>query len=306
MSQPSPSLTPNSGDRTPITAADLRGVLVPLVTPFTKAGQIDQGSLLELIRWLLAEGVHGLVLAGTTGESPTVTWSEVEILLPAVEACVGGRVPLLVGTGTNDTAESVMRTRRARDLGADGAFVVCPYYSRPAAAGVIAHYQAVAAVGLPVVAYHIPYRTGLTLDRPALRAILAIPGVIGLKESSGGLDNVAALSDATASILCGEDALFLPALTVGARGGIVASANLLPRTFVDVYEAAVAGDLTRAQALFARARALIELLFAEPSPAPLKWALARRHRIDCPVTRLPMVPISAALAARLEAALGLE
>jgi 4-hydroxy-tetrahydrodipicolinate synthase len=291
-------------ERRPLTPSHLEGVFVPLVTPFTETGALDEPSLLALARWLLAEGVHGFVLAGTTGESPTLRWSEVERLLPALLSCVAGRVPVLVGTGTNATAESVERTARARDLGADGAFAVCPYYNRPSPAGVLAHYRAIAAVGLPTVAYHIPYRTGLTLDRAVLQEILAIPGIVGLKESSGGVELTAALAAPDGpAILCGEDHLFDAALAAGARGGILASANLLPRSFVEIHDLHRAGERRRAQAAAARTRPLVELLFAEPNPAPLKWALARQGRIAGATLRLPMAPISDRLAGALAAAL---
>jgi 4-hydroxy-tetrahydrodipicolinate synthase len=289
-----------------LTAGQLRGVIVPLVTPFTSAGHVDEPALIQLAQGLIAAGVHGLVLAGTTGESPTVRWPEIEAVLPGLIAAIDGRVPLLVGTGTNDTAESVERTRRAKELGADAAFAVTPYYSRPGPAGVLAHYRAIAEVGLPVVAYHIPYRTGLTLDMATLAALLAIPGIVGLKDSSGSVANLAQLAARTRhfgpALLCGEDALFLDALTAGAHGGIVASANLLPRVFVEVYAAFQANDGSAA-AKFAPARPVVELLFAEPSPAPLKWALHYNGRLPTPHLRLPLTPVSDALAARLVNAL---
>jgi 4-hydroxy-tetrahydrodipicolinate synthase len=284
---------------------DLRGVIVPLVTPFAEDGRIDEPSFVSLVEWLLAEGVHGFVLNGTTGESPTVRWPEVERLLRRLTATVRGRVPVLVGTGTYDTAESVERTTRAAELGADGAFAVVPYYSRPTPAGVIEHFRRIAAVGLPTVAYNIPYRTGLALDLPTLRAILSIAGVVGCKESSGGLANIAALAELRGPpLLCGEDALFLPALTVGARGGILAAANLAPRAFVAVHRGFEAGDANAARAAFTPLRALIEALFAESNPAPVKWALARRRVIASATLRLPLVPISPPLAERLGALLG--
>jgi 4-hydroxy-tetrahydrodipicolinate synthase len=281
---------------------DLRGVIVPLVTPFTDDGAVDQRSFVALVEWLLSERVHGFVLNGTTGESPTVHWGEVEALLRRLTATVRGQVPVLVGTGTYDTAESVERTTRARALGADGAFAVVPYYSRPAPAGVIEHYRRIAAAGLPVVAYNIPYRTGLTLGVPTLRAILELPGVVGIKESSGGVGNVAALAERGA-VLCGEDHLFLPALAVGAAGGILASANVAPAAFVEIHELFTTNRLAEARARVGAVSRLVDRLFAEPNPAPVKWALSHRGRIASGTLRLPMVPISAALAGELAAAL---
>jgi 4-hydroxy-tetrahydrodipicolinate synthase len=304
MSTTSPSESARPTPTRPtLTTRDLRGVFVPIVTPFTAAGQIDLGSLARLASWLIDEGVHGLVLAGTTGESPTVHWPEIERLLPALRDVTRGRVPVLVGTGTYDTAESVERTRRAQALGADGALAVVPYYSRPAPAGVVEHFRRIAAVGLPTVAYNIPYRTGLTLDLATLAAILALPGVIGIKESSGGTTNIAALAHHAGGVMCGEDQLFLDALRVGGTGGIPAAANLVPRAFVDTHDAFVDGRPQDAAAIFHRVRPIIAALFAEPNPAPLKWALAQQGHIDDATLRLPQVPISPALAAELRSLL---
>ena len=295
---------PTAPSRAPsLTARDLGGVIVPIVTPFTPQGELDEPSFAALAAWQLEEGVHGFVLAGTTGESPTLRWPEVERLLGVLRGVVRGRVPILVGTGTYDTAESVERTKRARALGADAAFAVVPYYSRPAPAGVIEHFRRIVAVGLPTVAYNIPYRTGLALDLATLRALLALPGVIGLKESSGDLANLAALAaDASRvppSLMCGEDALFLGALEAGASGAILAAANLVPRPFVDAHRAFADGRPLAARAAFGRVLPLVQALFAEPNPAPVKWALAQQNRIASATLRLPQVPISEALQARL-------
>jgi 4-hydroxy-tetrahydrodipicolinate synthase len=273
------------------------GIIVPLVTPFTGAGAPDERSFAELADQLITDGVAALLLAGTTGESPTLRWTEVERLLEVLRAVVRGRVPILVGTGTNDTAESVERTRRARELGADFAFAVTPYYSRPAPAGVLEHYRRLGAV-MPTVAYHIPYRTALTLDVATLRSLLALPGIVAMKESSGSLANFTALAG-QARLYCGDDALFLAALEAGAAGGILATANVIPRELVAVHRAVRDGQPLAARSTFARVRPLMEALFAEPNPAPLKWVLARRGRIACPALRLPQVPITASLEARL-------
>jgi 4-hydroxy-tetrahydrodipicolinate synthase len=286
-----------------VTTRDLHGVFVPIVTPFTATGQIDLASFARLGRWLVDQGVHGLVLNGTTGESPTVHWPEVEQLLAVLRDVVRGRIPVLVGSGTYDTAESVERTRRAQALGADAAFAVVPYYSRPAPAGVIEHFRRIAAVGLPTVVYNIPYRTGLTLDLPTLEAILALPGVIGIKESSGNTTNIAALARHAGGVMCGEDLLFLDALQAGGAGGIAAAANLVPRAFVDTHAAFVDRRPDDAAAIFARIRPIITALFAEPNPAPLKWALAQQGHIADATLRLPQVPISEPLAAQLRSLL---
>jgi 4-hydroxy-tetrahydrodipicolinate synthase len=279
---------------------NLHGVIVPLVTPFLASGALDERSFDALVEELLGCGVHGLVLNGTTGESSTVRWDEVERLARRLVARVDGRAPIVIGCGTSDTAESIAHAARARDLGADAALVVVPYYSRPAPAGVIAHFAAVARAGLPLVAYHIPYRTGLALDPATLSAILDLPGVIGIKESSGGLAHTAALvRRGDRAILCGDDALFLASLATGAQGGILASGNVCAAPLVAAYEAARAGRLNDARLAFSQVLPLIELLFAEPNPTALKWVLARRGLIATDQVRLPHVGISDALATRL-------
>lgn len=283
------------------------GVIVPLVTPFTPAGDVDQLSLDRLVDWLVVAGVHGLVVNATTGESPTLEWAEVERITARLLSRVGGVCPILIGTGSANTAESVEKTRRARALGAAGALVVVPYYSRPAPAGVVAHYRAIAEIGLPVVAYNIPYRTGLNLDRDTLGAILNLPGVVGIKESSGGIANTAALAGRSGkSMLCGDDALFVASLAHGAAGGILATANLFPRELLAVHEAARADRFTEARRIFGEILPLIELLYAEPNPSPLKWALQQRGLIDSAAVRLPLVPISDGLDQRLRAGLGIS
>jgi 4-hydroxy-tetrahydrodipicolinate synthase len=285
-------------------SSNLCGVIVPLVTPFTAAGELDLRSWDRLTDSLIDAGVDGLVVGATTGESPTLKWPEVELLSTRLLSRAGQQIAILVGTGSASTAESIERTRRARALGAAGALVVVPYYSRPAPAGVLAHYRAIAGVGLPVVAYNIPYRTGLHLDRDTLGAILDIPGVAGIKESSGGIANTAALAGRSGtSWLCGDDALLLASLVHGAQGGILAAANLCPRELIAVYRAAQADRFAEARRLFLAISPLLELLYAEPNPSPLKWALQRRGLIDSATVRLPLAPISDVLAQRLGAAL---
>lgn len=295
-------------------APRLRGVIAALVTPFHSDGTLDLASFDAQVAHVLAGGVHAVVLNGTTGESPTVRWQEVETLLPRLRGAVaesGREVPIIVGTGTADTAESCDRTARARLGGADAALAVTPYYSRPSAAGVLAHYEALAAVGLPLVAYHIPSRTGLALTAGELLAVLRVPGVVALKESSGNVSMTLALTSGMKelapalrpSLLCGDDALFLPALAAGASGGLLASASLVPRELVRLFEAHVAGKNELALARAARLAPLLAGLYREPNPAPLKAALAARGVIATSHLRLPLVTASAGLTADLVSAL---
>lgn len=284
-------------------AEKLKGVIVPVIAPFTGTGKLDEASFRNIIRRLLERKAHGIVVNGTTGESPTVSWREASRLaeIALEERGDGCATPILIGTGSNDTAEAVRLTKRARTIGADGALVVTPYYNRPSAQGVCEHYRRVADVGLPVVAYHIPYRTGLELNPDELAAVLEIDGVAGIKESSGGIRNLIELGGRTdKALLCGDDPYFFAALCCGASGGMLASANIGTERFVRVYESYAKGQLARAKEAFDELSPLIRLLFAEPNPAPLKWFMAQTGQIRSDALRLPLTPISDELRRRLE------
>lgn len=283
---------------------DLQGIYVPVITPFLPDGTLDMRSYRAHVKKLLAHGIQGVVVNGTTGESPTVSWEEVTALTEEIRALMreqGTSVPIVVGTGTNDTAATVSRTEMAARLGADGVLVVVPYYSRPSQEGIIAHFRQVAQVGIPVIAYEIPARTGVRLTVDTARTILDIHGVIGMKDSSGGTELVTALTRLTDKpVLCGEDACLFDALRAGAAGGMTASANVYTDSFCEVYRLAASGWLEDAGAAFARLLPLIRLLFQEPNPSPLKWLLARQGVIASDAVRLPLTPITSGLADVLE------
>lgn len=285
-------------------AEQLRGIHVPVITPFQSNGDLDLPSYRTYLSELFKHRIHGIVIGGTTGESPTITWEEVERLYVETKRVMTEQhiaLPITVGTGTNDTASTVRKTEQALAWGADAVLIVAPYYNRPAPAGIIEHYRRAAEVGIPVIAYNIPYRTGVELSIDTLRSILAIPNVIGLKDSSGGIRQLIELSRAqTKPVLCGEDLYFYAALCVGARGGIVASSSVAAEEFVQVYEAYQAGRIDEARAAFNRLLPLIELLYREPNPAPIKWLLEYRGIIQSGTLRLPMTEISAELMKSLQ------
>jgi|GEM_PF-638314 len=219
-----------------------------------------------------------------------------------IAGAAGRRVPIVVGTGTNDTAETVRRTARAAELGADAALVVTPYYNRPSPAGVVAHFRRVAEVGLPVIVYEIPHRTGLALPLDTIREILELDGVIGIKDSTAGVQLVTELSRlGSKPVLCGEDRQWFAALCCGAAGGMLASANVRTARFAGLYRSFAAGRTAEAKRAFDELLPLIRLLFAEPNPGPLKWLLAREGIIGSDAMRLPMTGISAPLQAELAA-----
>ncbi|QHT58827.1 4-hydroxy-tetrahydrodipicolinate synthase [Paenibacillus lycopersici] len=284
-------------------AAELQGIFVPAATPFTQDGALDEASFDRYVRHLLAHDIQGIVINGTTGESPTAAWEEVERLVTrarAVMAETGHALPIIVGTGTNDTRTTVRRTELARRLGADAALVVVPYYSKPSQAGIVEHFRRASETGLPVIAYEVPSRTGVRLQPDTAASILALDGVIGLKDSSGGTELLEALAARTGKpVLCGEDADFLAMLRLGAAGGMLASANVRTDAFVRVYRQIRGGSAEQAERTFGALLPLIRLLFEESNPAPLKWLLAAQGIIASDTLRLPLMPVSPALQAKL-------
>jgi len=283
---------------------DLRGVYVPVVTPFLANGELDPVSYENYLNRLLEHDIQGIVVNGTTGESPTVSWEEVRELvrLSRIGAeNANKRVPIIVGTGTNDTATTVKRTEMAGLLGADAVLVSTPYYNRPSQEGIIEHYRMAAKTGVPVIAYEIPSRTGVRLTVDSVRRILELDGVIGLKDSSGGIELISELTRLGAKpVLCGEDIYYHAMLSQGATGGILASANVRTSEFVEVCRLAGQGDILSAKKVFDQLVPLIRALYRESNPSPLKWLLARQGAISSDTVRLPMTTITQGLRAELE------
>lgn len=288
---------------------DLRGIMVPVVTPFSPDESLDISSYEHYITNLLARDIQGLIINGTTGEAPTVSWEEVRELVQLtkiVMARIGKIIPIIVGTGTNDTRSTVHRTELAGELGADAALVVVPYYSRPSQEGIFEHFRRAAQTGLPIISYEVPYRTGVRLSANTADAILALDGVIGMKDSSGGTELFSALKRLGVSkpILCGDDANFHMMLTQGAAGGILASANVRTELFLETYRQFRDGKRDQAENAFHSLAPLINLLFREPNPAPLKWLLSHQSTLASDTLRLPLMPISGELRQQLSDELG--
>ncbi|WP_010501750.1 4-hydroxy-tetrahydrodipicolinate synthase [Paenibacillus elgii] len=285
-----------------LTQEQLTGVYVPIVTPFDSSGAVDLTSFERHVRWLADRGIHGLVVNGTTGESPTVAWEEVEALVKTAKNAVGGKLPVIVGTGTNDTASTVKRTELAGRLGADAVLVVVPYYNRPSQEGIAAHFRKAAEVGIPVIAYDNPSRTGVGLTAQTAEAVLELDGVIGLKDSSGGIQLLTELSRLSSKpVLCGDDSYAYAMLCCGAKGGILTASNVVPEALVEMHRQFAEGDSNGAKQTFEGLLPLIRLLFKESNPAPVKWILAHRGIIASEALRLPMTSISTKLGQELEA-----
>ncbi|MCI0651038.1 MAG: 4-hydroxy-tetrahydrodipicolinate synthase [Planctomycetes bacterium] len=280
----------------------LEGVFTALVTPFRDGG-VDWKALGELIEAQINEGIHGLVPCGTTGESPTLTPEEHEQVVAFAVERTNGRVPVLAGTGSNSTAEAVRYTRHARAAGADAALIVLPYYNRPTPEGIIEHFKALAAEGLPLVIYNIPARTGVNLTVESYRSLAEIPGVVATKEASGSLTLVESiLADGKLKVFSGDDALALPLMCLGAHGVISVASNVAPRAMVDLYDYIAEGKLVRARERHRRLTPLFHALFVETNPVPVKAALAALGRIE-EIVRLPLVPLRDASRQVLERAL---
>jgi 4-hydroxy-tetrahydrodipicolinate synthase len=280
--------------------ADFFGVSVPLITPFQPDGSLDLPSFRALVRKMLAAGVHGLVVNATTGEAPTLHWEEAEQLTALALEEAKGRARVILGTGSNDTASTVEQTRRAMALGVDAAMVVVPYYNRPSQAGIAAHFAQVTAVGLPIIVYNIPYRTGVAMEAATFRKVMTLPNVVGLKESTGGLGNTLDLATwCDRALLCGEDALYFPSLACGGQGGILAAAHFHTTEYVRIYQEVQAGEFVAARQRFLKLLPEIKLMFEESNPGPLKWLLAREGTIAHATQRLPLAEISDGLKERL-------
>jgi 4-hydroxy-tetrahydrodipicolinate synthase len=271
-----------------------QGSFVALITPF-RAARIDESALRALVEFQIANGTHGLIPCGTTGESPSLTANEWERVAEIVLTQAAGRVPVLVGTGTNNTDVTIERTRRARDLGADGALVVTPYYNRPTQEGLYQHFAAIAsAVDLPLMLYNVPGRTGANLLPETVARLSRLPSIVALKEASGSVEQASQMVAAVGSnltVLSGDDALTLPMMSVGARGVVSVVANVAPRPVATLVDAMLAGDLSRARVLHHQLADLTRALFIETNPIPVK-AVASWLGLCTAELRLPLVPLS--------------
>jgi 4-hydroxy-tetrahydrodipicolinate synthase len=275
----------------------LDGLYVPLITPFTADGELARAALERLAREMLDAGAAGLVALGTTGEPATLSGAERrDVMDICASACRARGATLIAGAGSNDTAGSA---RALAELAAwpevSAALTVVPYYTRPSPQGVLAHYAWLAAGSpVPLVVYNIPYRTGVSLGWRTLRALAAVPGVIGMKHAVGGIDadTITFLADVPEgfAVLGGDDAFISPLLALGAAGGILAAAHVRTGEFAALVAAWRAGDVARARALGNRLVPLATALFAEPNPAVIKGVLHAQGRIPSPAVRLPLLP----------------
>lgn len=282
------------------------GSIPALVTPF-RDGALDMQAFARLVDWQIKEGTSALVPCGTTGESPTLSFDEHYRIIDACIEAAAGRVPVIAGCGSNDTATAIRHMRHAQAAGASAALIVAPYYNRPTQEGMLAHFRALAdASDLPIVVYNVPGRTVADISAETMCKLAEIPTIIATKDASGDLARVTMHRAGAGADFCqlsGNDDLWLPHAVLGGVGCISVTANVAPRLCADFAAACAAGDWARALVLHDRLFPLHKAMFTDASPAPVKYALSRVHDWFSPDVRLPIIPASAASRAAVDAAL---
>jgi len=282
------------------------GTGTALVTPFRRDGSLDEPTLRALIKRQIDAGIDFLVPCGTTGESPTLTHEEhLRVVEIAVEIAKGG-VPVLAGAGGYNTAEVIALARELAEIGADGILSVTPYYNKPTQEGLFQHYKAIAeAIALPMVVYSVQGRTGVNVEPGTVRRLSAIENIVGIKEASGNISQMAAILNAVPEdfiVLSGDDAITLPIISLGGRGVISVVSNEIPADMARLTRLALDGDFQAARQIHRRVHPLMEINFVESNPIPVKAAMAQMGLLEA-VWRLPLVAPKAESEARIRAAL---
>lgn len=273
----------------------IKGSLVAIVTPMHAAGELDLERFRALIDFHVAQGTDGIVVAGTTGESPTVDFDEHHLLIRTAVEHAAGRVPVIAGTGANSTREAIDLSIYAKDAGADASLSVVPYYNKPTQEGLYQHFRAVAeAVDIPQILYNVPSRTVADITNDTALRLAQIPNIIGIKDATGDIGRGSDLlrrAPSGFSIYSGDDASALAMLLLGGHGVISVTANVAPKLMHAMCVAAFAGDLVSVRAINSELLGLHLHLFVEANPIPVKWALAQMGLIG-PSLRLPLTPLS--------------
>ncbi|CAN7673702.1 4-hydroxy-tetrahydrodipicolinate synthase [Duganella sp. Dugasp56] len=284
----------------------IKGSIVAIVTPMNADGSLDFEGLNQLIDWHIAEGTDSIVIAGTTGESATVSVEEHCALIKATVAHAKGRIPIIAGAGANSTAEAIKLTRFAKEAGADATLQVVPYYNRPTQEGMYQHFKAIAeAVDLPVILYNVPGRTVADMSNETILRLAAIPNIIGVKDATGNIGrgyDLLRLAPKSFAVYSGDDPTAMALMLGGGAGNISVTANVAPRDMADMCRAAIAGDIAKAVELNNKMFPLHQKLFIEPNPVPVKWALAEMGKMPAGI-RLPLVPLAAECHEAVRAAL---
>jgi len=278
------------------------GSLIPIITPF-KDGAVDEKRFVQLIEFQIAGGTDGIVPCGTTGESATLSHQEHERIIDICVEAVNHRVPVIAGTGSNNTCEAVKLTRCAKNAGADGALLITPYYNRPTQEGLYQHYRAIASeVDIPLILYNVPGRTGVNMLPETVARLAELPTVVGIKEATGSLRHVCdiiRLCGADFDVFSGDDFTNYAILTAGGRGIISVTANVVPEQIAAMWDTFAAGDYIKSREIHYQLIPLHDAMFLETNPIPVKTALGLMGKIN-PEMRLPLSPLSAANLAALK------
>lgn len=278
-----------------------QGSFPALVTPFKENFEVDYDAYGRLIDFQIENGTDGIVPCGCSGEAATLSHDEQKALIRFAVERVGGRIPVVAGTGSNNTAEAVGLTKFAKEVGADGALLITPYYNKPTPAGQIAHYTVVAEEAkIPIMLYNVPGRTGTKISPETIAALSKVPYIVSVKEACGSVDQVSQILHlCDINVMSGDDSLTLPMMSVGAKGVVSVAANIVPRLISDLCKAANAGDYPKAKELHYKMLPLGTALFLETNPMPVKAALAKMGMIKN-VLRLPLVSMTDESAARMD------
>ncbi len=270
-----------------------KGSIVAIVTPFNQDGSIDFNSLEQLVEWHIESGTNGILPCGTTGESPTLSHEEHDLVVDSVIKFVDKRIPVLAGAGSNSTAEALRLTKHAENVGASGALVITPYYNKPTQAGLKAHFTKIASeTNIPIVIYNVPGRTGISIAPETVAELAELKNIVAIKEASGSLDQASSiLTKCNIDLLSGDDSLTVPLMSIGGCGIISVAANIVPDKMAALTKAMMKGNLPAAEQLHRELYPLCKAMFIETNPVPVKTALSLMGRIK-EFYRLPMVPIS--------------
>jgi 4-hydroxy-tetrahydrodipicolinate synthase len=274
----------------------ITGSLVAIVTPMTDDGRLDIARFKSLIDFHITEGTDGIVVVGTTGESPTVNFDEHKDLIRIAVDHAAGRIPIIAGTGANSTVEAIELSESAKKAGANASLSVVPYYNRPTQEGLYRHFRTIAEkVDVPMIVYNVPGRTVADLQNDTVLRLAQVPGIVGIKDATGNIERCTDLlrrAPREFTVYSGDDATCLALILMGGHGVISVTANVAPRLMHEMCVAGLAGDVVKAREINFKLLGLHTKLFVEANPIPVKWAVAQMGLIDGGI-RLPLVPMSA-------------
>ncbi|MDM1759017.1 MULTISPECIES: 4-hydroxy-tetrahydrodipicolinate synthase [Acinetobacter] len=276
--------------------AQIQGSIVAIVTPMLEDGSVDWKGLEKLVEWHIEQGTNSIVAVGTTGEASTLSMAEHTEVIKEIIRVANKRIPIIAGTGANSTHEAIELTKEAKELGADAALLVTPYYNKPTQEGLFQHYKAVAeAVDLPIILYNVPGRTGVDMHNETVIRLADIPHIVAIKDATGDVPRGKALIEGLQGkdmvVYSGDDATACDLIAVGAKGNISVTANIAPKIMSELCAAALAGQTVEAKAKDAQVAKLNNILFCESNPIPVKWALHEMELIGTGI-RLPLTPLA--------------